>query len=138
MIAKKHLQKTLSKEISFEGIGLHTGLKTKIKLLPADEDTGIIFRRIDLKPNVEIPALASYVVNTDRGTTLGKENAFIKTTEHILASITGCGINNCIIEVHGEEIPIMGGSSKKLVDVINKDGLHGQKHFQDVFVVEKI
>ena len=78
MIAKKHLQKTLSKEISFEGIGLHTGLKTKIKLLPADEDTGIIFRRIDLKPNVEIPALASYVVNTDRGTTLGKENASIK------------------------------------------------------------
>ena len=112
MIAKKHLQKTLSKEISFEGIGLHTGLKTKIKLLPADEDTGIIFRRIDLKPNVEIPALASYVVNTDRGTTLGKENAFIKTTEHILASITGCGINNCIIEVRGEEIPIMDGSSK--------------------------
>ena len=137
MIAKKHLQKTLSKEISFEGIGLHTGLKTKIKLLPADEDTGIIFRRIDLKPNVEIPALASYVVNTDRGTTLGKENAFIKTTEHILASITGCGINNCIIEVHGEEIPIMDGSSKKFVDAINKVGLKEQKNFQDVFVVEK-
>ena len=137
MIAKKHLQKTLSKEISFEGIGLHTGLKTKIKLLPADEDTGIIFRRIDLKPNVEIPALASYVVNTDRGTTLGKENAFIKTTEHILASITGCGINNCIIEVDGEEIPIMDGSSKKFVDAINKVGLKEQKKIQDVFVVEK-
>ena len=137
MIAKKHLQKTLSKEISFEGIGLHTGLKTKIKLLPADEDTGIIFRRIDLKPNVEIPALASYVVNTDRGTTLGKENAFIKTTEHILASITGCGINNCIIEVHGEEIPIMDGSSKNFVDGINKVGIKEQNIFQDVFVVEK-
>ena len=137
MIAKKHLQKTLSKEISFEGIGLHTGLKTKIKLLPADEDTGIIFRRIDLKPNVEIPALASYVVNTDRGTTLGKENAFIKTTEHILASITGCRINNCIIEVDGEEIPIMDGSSKKFVDAINRVGLKEQKIFQDVFVVEK-
>ena len=137
MIEKKHLQKTLSKEISFEGIGLHTGLKTKIKLLPADEDTGIIFRRIDLKPNVEIPALASYVVNTDRGTTLGKENAFIKTTEHILASITGCGINNCIIEVDGEEIPIMDGSSKKFVDAINKVGLKEQKKIQDVFVVEK-
>ena len=137
MIAKKHLQKTLSKEISFEGIGLHTGLKTKIKLLPADEDTGIIFRRIDLKPNVEIPALASYVVNTERGTTLGKDNAFIKTTEHILASITGCGINNCIIEVYGEEIPIMDGSSKKFVDAINKVGLKEQKNFQDVFVVEK-
>ena len=137
MIAKKQLQKTLSKEISFEGIGLHTGLKTKIKLLPADEDTGVIFRRIDLKPNVEIPALASYVVNTDRGTTLGKENAFIKTTEHILASISGCGINNCIIEVDGEEIPIMDGSSKKFVDGINKVGLKEQNIFQDVFVVEK-
>ena len=137
MITKKHLQKTLSKEINFEGIGLHTGLKTKIKLLPAEEDTGIIFRRKDLKPNVEIPALASYVVNTQRGTTLGIENVLIKTTEHILASIAGCGINNCIIEVYGEEIPIMDGSSKKFVDEINKAGLKEQNIFQDVFVVEK-
>ena len=137
MIKKKHLQKTLLKEINLEGIGLHTGLNTKLKLLPAEENTGVIFKRKDINPNIEIPALASYVVNTERGTTLGIENILIKTTEHILASITGCGINNCIIEVYGEEIPIMDGSSKKFVDEIKKAGLKEQNIFQDVFVVEK-
>ena len=123
MIVKNTHQKTLAKEVQIKGKGLHSGSLTKLKLKPGKDNQGLVFVRIDLTPNEEIPALSNFVVKTDRGTTIGKENALVQTTEHLLAALVGCGVNNCTIEIDGPEVPIMDGSSKAFVEAIQKAGI---------------
>ena len=94
MIVKNYPQKTLSKEIILTGIGLHSGAQRTITLKPAEENQGFIFVRTDLNPNLEIPALASFVSKTERGTTIAKDGIEIQTIEHLLAELAGCGVNN--------------------------------------------
>ncbi len=137
MIVKNTHQKTLAKEVQIEGKGLHSGLLTKLKLKPGNDNQGLVFVRTDLTPNEEIPALSNFVVKTDRGTTIGKENALVQTTEHLLAAMVGCGVNNCTIEIDGPEVPIMDGSSKAFVEAIQEAGVQDQEALQEVFVVKE-
>ena len=137
MISKKGKQKTLAKEIEFRGNGLHTGKKVNLKLKPSKENTGIVFKRIDLNPPVLIPALANFVSKTERGTNLSKDGIDVQTTEHLLAALSGMSINNCLIELNANEIPIMDGSSKDFVKGIKKAGVKEQDALQNIFVVKE-
>ncbi|MBR2491995.1 MAG: UDP-3-O-acyl-N-acetylglucosamine deacetylase, partial [Paludibacteraceae bacterium] len=108
-------QFTINEPFSLSGKGLHTGLNINAKFIPAKENTGIIFRRIDLEEPVDIPALASYVSATERGTVLKKGDASVSTIEHIMSAFMAHGIDNCIIEVNAPEVPILDGSAKLVV-----------------------
>lgn len=116
-------QSTIQKTTSIQGYGLHTGKEVTLTLHPANENNGIVFRRSDLDPAIDVPALASYVVDTSRGTTLEKSGARIYTVEHILAALAGLQIDNCIVEVNNEEIPIMDGSAAPFVELIQTAGV---------------
>ena len=137
MIVKNTSQKTLAKEIQLNGIGLHSGSQIKLHLKPAEKDQGFVFIRTDLNPPVEVPALANYVSKTERMTTLTKDGVDIITTEHLLAALVGCSVNNCVIEIDGPEVPIMDGSSKEFVQEIQKVGVVEQQALQEVFIVHE-
>ena len=120
-------QKTINEVISFKGIGLHSGLFSKVKILPAKEDQGIIFKRVDLKENNLINANFANVKSTKLCTSLeNKHGARVSTVEHLLAAIYISGIDNVIIEIDNEEIPIMDGSAKNFLDKIKKRGVRNQ------------
>jgi len=138
MIVKTKSQQTLSKPISLQGVGLHTGEPIEMTLHPAAVNTGILFVRTDLDPPVEIPALANFVSRTDRGTTLDLEGVQIQTTEHLLAALFAASVSNCRVEINGSEIPIMDGSSKPFTEAIEKAGLSAQEEDQEVFVVQEV
>ena len=115
-------QKTLSKEINLSGIGLHTGKKTNLRLLPANENTGIIFKRIDLSNNNLIKANYKNVTSAKLCTTL--ENNFgvkVSTVEHLLAAFYISGVDNALVEIDNEEVPIMDGSAKRFFNRIKKN-----------------
>ncbi len=118
------LQRTIKKETSFRGIGLHTGKHAAVKLKPAPRDTGIIFYRID--KGAIIKANISSVIDTAFATTIGFEGVKIRTVEHLLAAAAGLGIDNMLIEVDGPEIPILDGSSADLVAIILDAGIAKQ------------
>ncbi|SVD47830.1 uncharacterized protein METZ01_LOCUS400684, partial [marine metagenome] len=109
------------------GVGLHSGDPISLELKPAPPDTGIIFRRIDLEPSVEIQAKAENVGNTTLSTTLCKGDAEISTVEHLLSAMAGLGIDNAIIEVDAAEIPIMDGSAGPFVFLIQSAGIFEQE-----------
>lgn len=128
-------QFTINEPFPLSGKGLHTGLNINAKFIPAKENTGIIFRRIDLEEPVDIPALASYVSATERGTVLKKGDASVSTIEHIMSAFMAHGIDNCIIEVNAPEVPILDGSAKLVVEAINKVGikeLDAEKKYYEV------
>jgi UDP-3-O-[3-hydroxymyristoyl] N-acetylglucosamine deacetylase len=111
-------QHTLSKEVSFSGIGLHSGLPIAMVIKPAKADTGIRFFRTDLQQ--EIPALMDRVVDTTLATTIGVNGASVSTTEHLLAALAGLGIDNALVELNGPEVPIMDGSAAPFVHIIKR------------------
>ncbi|MCH8554289.1 MAG: bifunctional UDP-3-O-[3-hydroxymyristoyl] N-acetylglucosamine deacetylase/3-hydroxyacyl-ACP dehydratase [Schleiferiaceae bacterium] len=111
-------QKTITQSQSISGVGLHTGHKVTLTFKPAAPNSGVIYKRIDLEGQPEIPALATYVKGTDRGTMLEKDGIQIFTTEHVLAAVWGLEIDNLIIELDAPENPIMDGSSIRFVEVL--------------------
>ena len=114
-------QKTISKTIIFDGIGLHSGKKASIKLLPAEANSGIVFKRIDLDKNNIIKASYKNVTSTKLCTTL--ENIYgvkVSTVEHLLAAFYISGVDNVLVEIDNEEIPIMDGSAKEFLKELNK------------------
>lgn len=129
-------QQTLNKSFTVEGKGLHSGKIVHATFLPAEENTGIRFRRIDLEGNPEIPALAENVCDTTRGTVLAKGVAKVSTVEHAMAALYAAGIDNCVIEVDGEEMPILDGSAKVYVDFIEEIGLIEQKAEKDFYIIK--
>ena len=120
------LQQTLRKSYKFEGMGLHTGKRSSIRINPAPVDTGIIFKRTDLPGQPELPALAEYVVNTSRSTTISDGVCTVVTVEHLLSALTGLGIDNAVIEIDNDEVPILDGSAKPVADAVAADGLKVQ------------
>ncbi|MGC9337335.1 MAG: bifunctional UDP-3-O-[3-hydroxymyristoyl] N-acetylglucosamine deacetylase/3-hydroxyacyl-ACP dehydratase [Candidatus Cloacimonadia bacterium] len=116
-------QCTIQKPISYTGIGLHTGKIGTVTFKPAPENTGIIFRRIDLPGKPEIPADLKHVISLERGTNLGINNAKVATVEHVLAAIRGLEIDNIIVEIDGEEIPVADGSAIEFVKALRKSGI---------------
>lgn len=115
-------QRTLKTSIRATGIGLHTGRKVYMTLRPAAENTGIIFRRLDLDPPVDIPANALYVGETTLGTTLVKGEARVATVEHLLAAMAGLGIDNAYVDLTAPEVPIMDGSAAPFVFLLQSAG----------------
>lgn len=131
-------QKTISKEVSLTGVGLHTGKEVKLVFKPASVNTGFAFKRIDLEGNPVIEADANYVTNTQRGTCLEKNGVTIQTSEHVLAALVGLDIDNAIIELDASEPPIMDGSSKFFVEALEKAGVVEQDEFREEFVVSDV
>lgn len=120
-------QRTLKNVIRATGVGLHTGEKVFLTLRPAAVDTGIIFRRIDLDPVVEIPARAENVGDTRLSTTLVQGDVRISTVEHLLSAMAGLGIDNAYIELSAAEVPIMDGSAGPFVFLIQSAGVQEQE-----------
>ncbi|WP_205341081.1 UDP-3-O-acyl-N-acetylglucosamine deacetylase [Denitrificimonas caeni] len=119
-------QRTLKNIIRATGIGLHSGEKVYLTLRPASVDTGIVFRRMDLDPAVEIPALAKNVGETTMSTTLVKGGVKVDTVEHLLSAMAGLGIDNAYVELSAPEVPIMDGSAGPFVFLIQSAGLEEQ------------
>jgi UDP-3-O-[3-hydroxymyristoyl] N-acetylglucosamine deacetylase/3-hydroxyacyl-[acyl-carrier-protein] dehydratase len=116
-------QTTLAHSIEFKGVGLHTGAAVKVILTPAIDNHGYKFQRIDLEGMPIIEADADLVTDTSRGTTLEKNGASVSTIEHVLASLVGSEVDNCLIQVDGPEMPIMDGSSISFVEGIKNAGI---------------
>ena len=116
-------QHTIEKNISISGTGLHTGVLVKMTLNPANPGFGYQFQRTDLPNQPIIKADCDLVTDTSRGTTLQLGDAKISTVEHILAALVGLGIDNCLIQVNGPEIPIIDGSSSPFIEIIEKAGV---------------
>ncbi len=119
-------QRTLKNIIRATGIGLHSGEKVYLTLRPAAVNTGIVFRRMDLDPMVEIPALAKNVGETTMSTTLVKDSVKVDTVEHLLSAMAGLGIDNAYVELSASEVPIMDGSAGPFVFLIQSAGLEEQ------------
>lgn len=119
-------QHTLKKIYYFQGKGLHTGTYAHMKLLPAAANTGIVFRRTDLRSKPEIEAVADNVTNTARSTTISHNEAVVVTIEHLMSAFTGLGIDNALVEMDNIEVPILDGSARPYVEAILKDGLQDQ------------
>lgn len=112
------LQKTLKKSFTLSGIGLHSGNMVDTTVYPAEKDTGFVLR----DENGTVPALASNVIDTSRGTTIGNHSSRFKTVEHLIAALFGMGIDNAVIEMHGGECPALDGSALEYVNQIRKAG----------------
>ena len=117
-------QRTIAKKVSITGIGIHSGKKVTMNLFPAEADTGIRFKRVDL-PNSEIlTASATTVGATENNTTLGSGTNAVHTVEHLLSVLYGIGIDNVYVEIDGPEVPIMDGSGASFVFVLKEIGIH--------------
>jgi len=120
-------QKTVGGTIEFAGVALHSGDETSVRILPGDPDTGYRFRRTDIAGHPEVEASVHNIRDTLLATSLGFNGAAVKTVEHILSAMAGCGVDNATIEVSGDEIPIMDGSSAPFVRGIEMVGLVDQE-----------
>ncbi len=116
-------QYTLAREFTQKGVGVHSGIKSNIKVMPASKNAGRYFVRIDLPQHPVIPALISSVVSTTLSTEFGMGDVRIRTVEHLLAALTGMGVDNARIEIDGQEVPILDGSAKIWVEAIASVGL---------------
>ena len=119
-------QHTLKKTYYFQGKGLHTGTYAHMKVMPAPENSGIRFRRSDLRSKPVIEALAENVSNTARSTTISAHEAVAVTIEHIMSALTGLGVDNALIELDNIEVPILDGSARPYIEAITQDGLQDQ------------
>ena len=125
-------QRTLGNVIRATGVGLHGGEKVFLTLRPAPVDTGIVFRRTDLEPVVEMPAAAALVTETTLCTGLSRDGAKVQTVEHLMSALAGLGIDNAYIELSAAEVPIMDGSAGPFVFLLESAGVveqHAAKRF---------
>lgn len=133
------MQKTLARKFSLSGKGLHTGVQVNMTFKPAPENHGFKFQRIDLENKPVLEADANLVIDTSRGTVIGKENVRLSTIEHSLAALTGMNLDNVLIEIDNEEVPILDGSSKLFVEAIEKVGIVEQEAEREYLeITEKI
>lgn len=116
-------QRTLKSLVKTVGIGVHSGARVELVLRPAAADTGLVFRRTDLDPPVDVWAAPHAVVDTRMATTLGRDGAIIATVEHLASALAGLGIDNCYIDVDAGEIPVMDGSAASFVFLIQSAGV---------------
>jgi UDP-3-O-[3-hydroxymyristoyl] N-acetylglucosamine deacetylase/3-hydroxyacyl-[acyl-carrier-protein] dehydratase len=128
-------QQTLRQSVSFTGIGLHSGNKVTMTLLPAPPDSGLRFRRVDLDGKPEIEARIENVSQTNRSTTIAKGSAKVQTVEHILAALAGYGVDNAVIEVDANEPPIGDGSAREYCKMIEQAGIGPQAEARESYRV---
>jgi UDP-3-O-[3-hydroxymyristoyl] N-acetylglucosamine deacetylase/3-hydroxyacyl-[acyl-carrier-protein] dehydratase len=130
-------QRTIQESFTLRGIGLHTGFNIEVTFKPAPVDHGLKIKRIDLEGQPVIAALAENVVNTQRGTVVGKDDVTVSTIEHALSALYALGIDNCLIEVNSAEFPILDGSAIEYVKAVRKVGIKEQAKDKDFYVVRK-
>jgi UDP-3-O-[3-hydroxymyristoyl] N-acetylglucosamine deacetylase/3-hydroxyacyl-[acyl-carrier-protein] dehydratase len=128
-------QRTLKSAVKLEGVGLHTGEKVILEICPAPDNHGYKFQRVDLEGQPIIKADADLVVSTERGTTLEHNGARVYTTEHILAALYGCQVDNALIKLNGPEVPIMDGSSQLFVNAFEDVGYEDQQAEREYFIL---
>src|SRR5690606_12979010 len=138
IVISENKQKTIEKDVTLKGVGLHTGKEVTLTFKPAPENTGFAFKRIDLEGSPIIEADAGYVTNTQRGTCLEKNGVTIQTCEHVLAALVGMDVDNAILELDASEPPIMDGSSKFFVEAIENAGIVEQDAFREEYVVTEV
>src|SRR5437879_1949845 len=119
-------QTTIERPVETFGIGLHTAVPSRIRLIPAPPDTGIVFRRVDLD-NFEIEAHGRNVARVSYATSLMKKGVLLSTTEHLLAALYACGIDNVYVDIDAIEVPILDGSSQPFVEMLEEAGLRRQR-----------
>ncbi|QHB33071.1 UDP-3-O-acyl-N-acetylglucosamine deacetylase [Yersinia canariae] len=133
-------QKTIQKAVQMCGVGLHSGRKVNMRLLPADSNTGIVFRRVDLSPVVDIPLCAKRVNDTVLATSIFNADGIrVSTVEHLLSAISGLGIDNLVIEIDAPEIPIVDGSANPFTFMLlSCAGLVKQKAAKKIFKIKEM
>lgn len=131
-------QRTIAKEVTLKGVGLHTGEEVVMKFLPAPPNHGFAFKRVDLEGEPIIEADVNYVINTQRGTNLEKHGVRIQTSEHVLAALVGMDIDNVLIELDSPEPPIMDGSAKYFVEALEKAGIVEQDAEREEYIVKEV
>jgi UDP-3-O-[3-hydroxymyristoyl] N-acetylglucosamine deacetylase len=114
-------QLTIHRPVEIEGVGLHTAVRSRVRFVPAPADTGIVFRRVDLD-NFEIEAHVRNVARVSYATSLMKQGVLLSTTEHVLAALYSCGVDNVYVEIDALELPILDGSSKPFIDLLAQAG----------------
>ncbi|MDQ3277514.1 MAG: bifunctional UDP-3-O-[3-hydroxymyristoyl] N-acetylglucosamine deacetylase/3-hydroxyacyl-ACP dehydratase [Bacteroidota bacterium] len=120
------VQQTLASEVSMSGVGIHSGQTVAIRLLPADPNTGIVFKRVDLPNAPVVKADVDNVVETTRSTTIEANGARVSTIEHLMAALVGNGIDNVVVEINAAEVPILDGSAEPFTEVIRQAGVKQQ------------
>ena len=130
-------QQTLKSQFSVKGKGLHTGMEIEATFLPAPENHGYKFQRIDLDGQPVIDALAEFVVDTNRGTVLARGDVRVSTVEHSLAALYAAGIDNCLIQLNAPEMPILDGSAIQYCEKIAEVGLEEQQADKDFYIVKQ-
>src|SRR3974390_55415 len=115
-------QTSIQRVVQTHGVGLHTGVQSQIRLLPAPADTGIVFRRVDLE-QFPIEAHGRNVARVSYATSLMKKGVLLSTTEHLLAAIYACGVDNIYIDIDAIEVPILDGSAQPFVEMLERAGL---------------
>ncbi len=133
----KEFKKTIKKEVSFRGVGLHSGEVSTITFKPAGKDEGIVFIRTDIESHPEIPADIDHVIDISRGTTIGIKKVTVATIEHVLAAIKGLNIDNIRIEVTGQEVPVADGSSIVFLKLLKKAGVEDQDSEREYLEFDK-
>jgi UDP-3-O-[3-hydroxymyristoyl] N-acetylglucosamine deacetylase len=129
-------QKTISKPVSCKGVGLHSGQAVNLTLKPGLPNQGRIFVRTDLPGKPKISSIFQRVVDTSLATVLGSDGTIVSTTEHLMAALTGLGIDNIVLEMDAYEVPIMDGSAVKFSDLIEKSGVVLQDSPKAFFVIK--
>lgn len=130
-------QRTIKSLVRTIGVGLHSGTKVELTLRPAAPDTGIVFRRVDLTPAVDLPATATGVGDTRMASTLDKDGIKVSTVEHLMSACAGLGIDNLYVDVTAEEIPIMDGSASSFVFLLQQAGLEEQNTAKKFIRIKK-
>ncbi len=130
-------QRTLADEMRCTGIGLHTGRKVNLTVRPSPPDTGITFERVDISPNSIVKATFDNVIATNMATTIGFNGYSVSTVEHIMAAFFGLGIDNALVQIDGEEVPIMDGSSAPFVSLLRDAGVTEQSSNKRFVVVRE-
>ncbi len=131
-----HCEQTIRSEVSFAGVGLHSGAEVAMRLLPAPGGSGIVFRRVDLD-DFEIPANGRNVAKVSYATSLMRGSVLISTTEHLLSALVGFGIDNVIIEIDNLELPILDGSAWPYVEAFQRIGLKAQRRKREYLRILK-
>ncbi|MFN5478677.1 MAG: bifunctional UDP-3-O-[3-hydroxymyristoyl] N-acetylglucosamine deacetylase/3-hydroxyacyl-ACP dehydratase [Chitinophagaceae bacterium] len=129
-------QHTISQPARISGTGLHTGILVDMVITPANPGFGIQFKRIDLPEQPVLKADCDLVTDTSRGTTLEEKGVKVSTVEHILAALVGMGVDNCLIEINGPEIPIMDGSSQPFIEMIEQAGVEEQEAAKHWYTID--
>jgi UDP-3-O-[3-hydroxymyristoyl] N-acetylglucosamine deacetylase/3-hydroxyacyl-[acyl-carrier-protein] dehydratase len=134
---KQRPQRTIASDTELSGVGLHTGAGVRLRLKPADTGTGVVFRRVDLPGQPEVPATFGYLHSLPRRSSLRNGAAEVDTVEHLLASLAVFGIDNVLCEINGPEVPGMDGSARPFADAVARAGIRDQKEQVDIHAVRE-